>query len=50
MSDAALERKFTDLADGVLPEAQARRVMALCWSLETLKDAAEVARAGVAQA
>ncbi|TXN02573.1 MmgE/PrpD family protein [Methylobacterium sp. WL103] len=50
MTDAALERKFTDLADGVLPEAQARRVMALCWSLETLGDAADVTRAGVAQA
>lgn len=50
MSDAALERKFIDLAEGVLPEAQARRVMGLCWSLETLKNAGDVARAGVAQA
>jgi 2-methylcitrate dehydratase PrpD len=44
MSDAALERKFADLADGVLPAGQARRVMDLCWSLETLPDAAEIAR------
>ncbi|WP_375465743.1 MmgE/PrpD family protein [uncultured Methylobacterium sp.] len=50
MSDAALERKFTDLADGVLPAAQIRRVMGLCWSLETLGSAGDVARAGVAQA
>jgi len=44
MSDQALERKFADLADGILPAAQARRVMDLCWSLESLKDAAEIAK------
>ncbi|MGY2050349.1 MmgE/PrpD family protein [Methylobacterium sp. JK268] len=47
MSDADLERKFTDLAEGILPEAQIRRVMALCWDVASLKDAADVARAGV---
>lgn len=47
MSDAQLEGKFTDLAAGVLPEAQARRVMQMCWSLPELKDVGEVARAGV---
>jgi 2-methylcitrate dehydratase PrpD len=44
MSDQALERKFTDLADGVVPASQARRVMDLCWGLEALGDAAEIAR------
>jgi 2-methylcitrate dehydratase PrpD len=44
MSDQALERKFADLADGILPAAQARRVMDLCWNLESLKDAAEIAK------
>ncbi|MGX7705955.1 MmgE/PrpD family protein [Methylobacterium sp. Gmos1] len=47
MSDADLERKFTDLADGILPESQIRRVMGLCWDVANLKDAGEVARAGV---
>ena len=46
MSDADLERKFAGLADGVLPEAQARRVMELCRSLDALADAGAVARAG----
>ena len=47
MTDAQLERKFLDLAEGILPEGQARRVMQLCWSLPELKDVADVARAGV---
>ncbi len=47
MSDADLERKFVDLAEGILPEAQIRRVMALAWDIGRLKDAGEVARAGV---
>ena len=46
MSDAALERKFTDLADGIIPAAQTRRVMDLCWGVEKLDSAAEIARAG----
>jgi 2-methylcitrate dehydratase PrpD len=44
MSDQALEQKFADLADGVIPASQARRVMELCWGLENLNDAAEIAR------
>ncbi|ACA15433.1 MmgE/PrpD family protein [Methylobacterium sp. 4-46] len=47
MSDADLERKFNDLAEGILPEAQVRRVMALAWDVANLKDAGDVARAGV---
>lgn len=47
MTDRQLEQKFRGLAEGVLPEAQARRVMALCWSLPDLTDAGDVARAGV---
>ena len=47
MSDAQLEAKFTDLAAGILPDAQAKRVMQMCWSLPELKDVGEVARAGV---
>ncbi|MDP4023800.1 MmgE/PrpD family protein [Methylobacterium sp. NEAU 140] len=47
MSDRQLEAKFLDLADGVLPQAQAKRVMGLCWSLPDLASAGDVARAGV---
>jgi len=45
MSDAALDAKFLDLADGVLPQSQARRLLDLCRSVEKLDSAAEIARA-----
>ncbi len=48
MSDAALETKFADLAQGVIPAAQARRVMDLCWGVEKLANAADVAKAAAA--
>lgn len=47
MSDAQLDQKFTGLAEGVLPDAQVKRVMALCWSLPELTNVGDVARAGV---
>lgn len=46
MSDQALEAKFADLADGVIPAAQARRLMDLCWGVEQLSSASEIALAG----
>ena len=48
MSDAALEAKFADLAQGVIPAAQARKVMGLCWGVEKLASAADVASAATA--
>jgi len=48
MSDAALEAKFADLAQGVIPAAQARKVMDLCWGVEKLANAADVAKAAAA--
>ena len=45
MSDAALESKFIGLAEGVLPENQARRLIAQCWTVEELASAAELAAA-----
>ena len=45
LSDAALEAKFTDLADGILPAAQTRRVMDLCWEIEKASDAGALAAA-----
>lgn len=45
LSDADLEAKFLGLADGVLPAAQSRRVMDLCWKIETLASAGTLATA-----
>jgi 2-methylcitrate dehydratase PrpD len=45
MSDTDLEAKFMGLTDGVLPAAQARALMDLCWKVETLPSAAALAAA-----
>ena len=45
MSDAALEVKFKDLAQGILPGPQAEKLIELCWKIETQADAGSVARA-----
>ena len=45
MSDAALEAKFLDLAAGVLPASQARKLLDLCWNVEKLAGAGEIAQA-----
>ena len=46
MSNTDLDRKFTDLAEGILPKEQTAKVMELCWKVEGLSDAGEIARAG----
>ncbi|MEO8099118.1 MAG: MmgE/PrpD family protein [Acidobacteriota bacterium] len=48
MTDAALEAKFTDLAAEVLPAARVRQLMQLCWKIETLGSAAQLAKAAAA--
>ncbi len=48
MSDQDLEAKFAAQAEGVLPAAQARRAMDLCWDIETLPNAAALAEAASA--
>ena len=48
MSDQALEKKFSDLAEGILPAPAIRRVMDLCWNVETVGNAGDIARSGVA--
>ena len=48
MTDAMLEAKFLDLAGGVLTQAKAKRLMDLCWKVETLANAADIAKAGAA--
>ena len=45
MSDDDLEAKFRGLATGVLPADDADALIKLCWSVEKLKDAGEIARA-----
>jgi 2-methylcitrate dehydratase PrpD len=48
MSDRMLEDKFRGLADGVLPSARSDRLIDLCWSVDKLADAGQLARsAGV---
>jgi 2-methylcitrate dehydratase PrpD len=49
MSDAQLEAKFAGLADGILPAPQIRRLIDLCWRVESLDDAGEIARAAARQ-
>jgi 2-methylcitrate dehydratase PrpD len=48
MSDAALEAKFTDLADGILPPRRVQDLIALCWSVERSSDVSQIARAASA--
>ena len=44
MSDKALEVKFADLAEGILPAATIRQAMDLCWKVESVANAADIAR------
>ena len=45
MSDQQLEAKFSDLAKGVLPDAQARQLMDLCWKVEQQSNVATLVQA-----
>ena len=48
MTDAELEAKYEGLAEGVLPPAQAQKVMELCRQVETLPDASVLIQEAVA--
>jgi 2-methylcitrate dehydratase PrpD len=48
MSDGDLDAKFLDLVDGVLPSAQARRLLDLCRDVDRLPRAADLAKAAAA--
>ncbi len=48
MTDAGLEAKFTGLAEGILPAGRVRKLMDLCWTIEKLGSAGELARAAAA--
>jgi 2-methylcitrate dehydratase PrpD len=45
MSNADLEKKFRGLAAGVLAPGQTDRLIELCWSIESLEGAGQIARA-----
>lgn len=47
MTDRQLEQKFVGLATGILPAEQIRKVIDLCWRIESLPEVAALARAGV---
>jgi 2-methylcitrate dehydratase PrpD len=47
MSDSDLEAKFRGLCTGILSKDEAGKLIKLCWDVEKLKDAAELARASV---
>ena len=44
MSDADLEDKFGGLVAGVIPDAQAKQLIELCWQFPTLKEAGQLSR------
>ncbi len=46
MSDADLERKFKDLAEGIIPPQQIATVMERCWTVESLASAGDIVAAG----
>lgn len=45
MTDAQLEAKFADLADGILPKPRIRALMDACWGVEQLASADRIAKA-----
>jgi len=48
MSDQALEAKFTDLADGILPRDRIRRLIEMCWKIDEMPAAAAIAQSSAA--
>ncbi|BCF99819.1 hypothetical protein PPGU19_043880 [Paraburkholderia sp. PGU19] len=49
MTDQQLEKKFADLADGILSPAQTRALIEKCWQVEQLNSASEIALAALPQ-
>ena len=47
MTDHDLETKFTDLAEGILTSEQIPKLISLCWSVEKLSNAGDLAKAAV---
>ena len=47
MTDTDLQTKFADLAEGILTTQQIHELIDLCWSVEKLSSAAEIAKSAV---
>ena len=47
MSDADLEAKFRKFSNAILGNAQTDALLKLCWAVDSLKDAGDIARASV---
>jgi 2-methylcitrate dehydratase PrpD len=47
MTNQQLEKKFSDLADGILPADQTRALIETCWHVETLDNAGDIAVAAI---
>ncbi|WP_350029326.1 hypothetical protein [Caballeronia sp. GACF4] len=47
MTDQQLEKKFSDLADGILSPEQTRALMDKCWQVEQLGNAGDIALAAL---
>jgi len=47
MTDTDLQTKFADLAEGILTTQQIHELIDLCWGVEKLSSAAEIAKAAV---
>ncbi|WP_250453010.1 MmgE/PrpD family protein [Caballeronia sp. ATUFL_M2_KS44] len=47
MTNEQLEKKFSDLADGILPSDQTRTLIDKCWHVEQLDSAADIALAAI---
>jgi 2-methylcitrate dehydratase PrpD len=48
MTDSQLEAKFKDLVAGIIPPNRVQHLIDLCWTVEKLKNAGDVARAAAA--
>lgn len=49
MTDQQLEKKFADLAEGILSPAQTRALIEKCWHVEQLDSASEIALSALPQ-
>lgn len=47
MTDQQLEKKFSDLAEGILSPDRTRKLIDTCWHVEQLQNAADIARAAL---
>ena len=49
MTDQQLEKKFSDLAEGILSPDRTRKLIDTCWHVEQLDSAGEIALSALPQ-